>query len=123
MLPFHNVMRHMEQLATALDYAHQRGVIHRDIKPANILVTHDDRLLLTDFAVTKVISEEVAARIRRFTVGTLDYLSPEQVMGKEVDKRSDLYSPGAVLYHMVTGSAPFRGEPLMAVAKKHLQQP
>ena len=123
MLPFPNVMHHMEQLATALDYAHQRGVIHRDIKPANILVTHDDRLVLTDFAVTKVISEEVAARVRRFTVGMLDYLSPEQVMGKEVDKRSDLYSLGAVLYHMVTGSAPFRGESLMEVAKKHLQEP
>jgi len=122
MLPFPKVMHYMEQLATALDYAHQRGVVHRDIKPANILVTHGDRLVLTDFAVTKVISEEVTARIRRFTVGMLDYLSPEQVMGKEVDMRSDLYSLGAVLYHMVTGSAPFRGESLMEVAKKHLQE-
>ncbi|HKF36951.1 MAG TPA: serine/threonine-protein kinase, partial [Ktedonobacteraceae bacterium] len=122
MLPFPKVMHYMEQLATALDYAHQRGVVHRDIKPANILVTHGDRLVLTDFAVTKVISEEVTARIRRFTVGMLDYLSPEQVMGKEVDMRSDLYSLGAVLYHMVTGSAPFRGESLLEVAKKHLQE-
>src|SRR5260370_28517808 len=113
MLPFHNVMRHMEQLATALDYAHQRGVIHRDIKPANILVTHDDRLVLTDFAVTKVISEGAAARIRRFTVGILHYLSPEQVIAKEVATRSDLYSLGALLYHTVTGSTPFPGESLM----------
>jgi len=122
-LPLAKAANYLDQMAAALDVAHEHKVIHRDIKPANILVTHDDRLVLTDFAVTKVISEEVAARIRRFTVGMLDYLSPEQVMGKEVDKRSDLYSLGAVLYHMVTGSAPFQGESLMEVAKKHLQEP
>ena len=123
MLPFPKIMHYMEQLATALDYAHQHGMIHRDIKPANILITHDDRLVLTDFALTKAMSEDTATRIRQFTVGMLDYLSPEQVMGKEVDKSSDLYSLGAVLYHMVAGSAPFRGESLMEVAKKHLQAP
>ena len=123
LLPFPKVVHYLDQLAAALDYAHERGVLHQDIKPANILVTADDRLLLADFALSKVMTEEQAVQVRQFSVGVLDYQSPEQVVGKEAEVRSDLYSLGAVLYHMVTGTAPFQGESLMAVAKKHLQAP
>jgi serine/threonine protein kinase len=113
---------YLDQLAGALDYAHEHEVLHLDIKPSNILVTLDDKLLITDFALTKTMTERQAARIRQFKVGMLDYMAPEQVMGKEAGEKADLYSLGAVLYRMVTGSAPFQGESLVEVAKKHLQE-
>ncbi len=120
-LPLPKVADYLDQLAGALDYAHEQGVFHLGIKPSNILVTVNDKLLLTDFALSKTMSERQAARIRQFKVGALDYMAPEQVIGKEAGEKADLYSLGAVLYHMVTGSAPFQGESLVEVAKKHLQ--
>jgi len=122
-LPFPRIVNYLDQLATALDFAHEHGVLHRDVKPANILVTADDKLFLTDFALSKVMAEEQVTQVRQFRVGMLDYQSPEQVIGKEVDETADLYSLGAVLYHMVTGTAPFQGASLMEVAKQHLQSP
>ena len=113
---------YLDQLAAALDYAHEQGVLHLDIKPSNILVTIHDKLLFTDFALTKTMTERQAARIRQFKVGMLDYMAPELVMGKEPGEKADLYSLGAVLYHMVTGSVPFQGESMVEVAKKHLQE-
>jgi serine/threonine protein kinase len=123
MLPFPKVLNYLDQLATALDYAHEHGVLHRDLKPANILVTTDDNLLLTDFALSKVMLEESMAHVRQFRVGMLDYMAPELLMGKEVDERADLYSLGAILYRMVTGTAPFHRDRLTEVAKQHLQAP
>ncbi len=123
MLPFPKVLNYLNQLATALDYAHEHGVLHRDLKPANILVATGDNLLLTDFALSKVMLEESMAQVRQFRIGMLDYMAPELLMGKEVDERADLYSLGAILYRMVTGTAPFQGELLTEVAKQHLQAP
>jgi serine/threonine protein kinase len=123
MLPFPIVLNYLDQLATAIDYAHERGVLHRDLKPANILVTTHGNLLLTDFALSKVMSEESMAQVRQFRVGMLDYMSPELIMGKEVDEGADLYALGAILYRMVTGTVPFQGELLTEVAKQHLQAP
>src|SRR6266702_2444729 len=122
-LSLQEIADYLDQLADALDYAHEHGVLHLDIKPSNILVTVDDTLLFTDFALTKTMTERQAARIRQFKVGMLDYMAPEQVMGKEPGEKADLYSLGAVLYHLVTGSAPFQGETMVEVAKKHLQEP
>jgi serine/threonine protein kinase len=122
-LPLPKVADYLDQLAGALDYAHEHGVLHLDIKPSNILVTVDDKLLFTDFALSKTMTERQAARIRQFKMGMLDYTAPEQVIGKEAGEKADLYSLGAVLYHMVTGSAPFQGESLVEVAKKQLQNP
>ncbi len=121
-LPLPQVAGYLDQLAGALDYAHEHGVLHLDIKPSNILVTSDDKLLVTDFALTKTMTERQAARIRQFKVGMLDYMAPEQVIGKKAGEKADLYSLGAVLYHLVTGTAPFHGESLVEVAKKHLQE-
>ncbi len=121
MLSLPEIADYLDQLAGALDYAHEHNVLHLDIKPSNILISQDETLLLTDFALTKAMTERQAARIRQFKVGMLDYLSPEQVMGKESGEKADLYSLGAVLYHMVTGSTPFQGETMVEVAKKQLQ--
>ncbi len=121
-LPLPKVADYLDQLAGALDYAHEHGVLHLDIKPSNILVTSDDQLLFTDFALTKTMTERQAARIRQFKAGMLDYIAPEQVIGKEAGEKADLYSLGAVLYHLVTGSAPFHGKSLVEVAKQHLQE-
>ncbi len=123
MLPFPKVQNYLDELAIAIDYAHEQGMLHRDLKPANVLVTTHDNLLLTDFALSKVMSEESMAQVRQFRVGMLDYMAPELIMGKEVDEGADLYSLGAILYHMITGTAPFQGESLTEVAKQHLQAP
>src|SRR5215469_4597294 len=118
------VVNYLEQLAAALDFAHSRGVIHRDIKPANILLTPEGRLLLTDFGLVKVISEGQGAQARLTgagaPVGTPDYMSPEQVMGIEVDGRADQYSLGIILYQMLTGTTPFQGETPMQIAAQQL---
>jgi hypothetical protein len=115
---------YLDQVAAALDFAHAQGVIHRDIKPANILLTPEGRLLLTDFGLVKVIADGQAAQTRLTgegaPVGTPDYMSPEQVMGDEVDGRADLYSLGVILYQMVTGSTPFQGETPMQIAAQQL---
>ncbi len=126
-LPLANVVNYLEQMAAALDFAHEHGVIHRDIKPANILMTPEGRLLLTDFGLVKIIAEGRVPQIRLTgagaPVGTPDYMAPEQVIGDEIDARADLYSLGVVLYQMVTGTTPFQGETPMQIAAQHLQIP
>jgi serine/threonine protein kinase len=121
------IVNYLDQIAAALDCAHDHGVIHRDIKPANILMTPEGRLLLTDFGLVKIIDEGRAPQIRLTgagaPVGTPDYMAPEQVIGEEIDARADLYSLGVVLYQMVTGTTPFQGETPMQIAAQHLQIP
>jgi serine/threonine protein kinase len=118
------IVNYLEQLAAALDFAHARGVIHRDIKPANILLTPEGRLLLTDFGLVKILAEGQGTQARLTgagaPVGTPDYMSPEQVMGAEVDGRADQYSLGIILYQMVTGTTPFQGETPMQIAAQQL---
>ena len=118
------VINYLEQLAAALDFAHSRGVVHRDIKPANILLTQEGRLLLTDFGLVKIVNEEALAQVRLTgagaPVGTPDYMSPEQVMGHEVDGRADLYSLGIILFQMLTATTPFQGETPMQIAAQQL---
>jgi serine/threonine protein kinase len=126
-LTFPKIVKYLEQMANALDFAHARGVIHRDIKPANILLTPEERLLLTDFGLVKILSDGQGAQIRLTgagaPVGTPDYMSPEQVMGIEVDGRADQYSLGVILYQMVTGTTPFQGETPMQIAAQQLHTP
>ena len=123
-LPLPKIVNYLDQMAAALDIAHQRGVIHRDVKPANILKTPEGRLLLTDFGLVKIVTEGHTAHNRLTGVGvpmgTPDYMAPEQVMGSEIDGRADLYSLGVILYQMVTGSVPFKGDMPMQVVLQHL---
>ncbi len=124
LLTFPKTVNYLEQMASALDFAHTRGVIHRDIKPANILLTPEGRLLLTDFGLVKILSDGQGTQTRLTgagaPVGTPDYMSPEQVMGTEVDGRADQYSLGIILYQMVTGTTPFQGETPMQIAAQQL---
>ena len=108
-LPPQRAAHIVEQVAAALDYAHQRGFVHRDIKPANIFVGEGDRVTLTDFGIAKAASETEHLTRTGTLMGTPEYMSPEQAEGGTVDHRTDLYALGIVLYQMLLGHVPFRG--------------
>lgn len=119
-LPVREAVTVAMQLAKALDYAHKRGVVHRDIKPGNIMRDAATRAIkVTDFGIAHVESPGNESHTRAGDIiGTPQYMSPEQARGEKLDGRSDLFSVGIVLYQMVTGTRPFRGENLVAVATK-----
>ncbi len=110
------------QIADALAHAHNRGVVHRDIKPGNILLDCEGRPVVTDFGIAK-IGEGTGLTATGASIGTPEYMSPEQAEDNPVDGRSDIYSLGAVLYHMVCGQAPFTGTTPLVLAKKHVEEP
>ena len=113
--------RIVEQVLTALEYSHRAGVVHRDIKPGNIMVTSSGQVKVMDFGIARAISDSSATIAETSAiVGTAQYFSPEQARGETVDARSDLYSTGIVLFELLTGRAPFRGENPVAVAYQHV---
>ncbi|MCE5241653.1 MAG: protein kinase [Syntrophobacteraceae bacterium] len=107
------------QVAEALDYAHSRGIVHRDVKPSNLLMRTDGLIKITDFGIAHIEDPAVTKQTQAGEIlGTPAYMSPEQVMGKEVDGRSDLFSLGVILYEMSTGQKPFRGPTLTSILRE-----
>ena len=103
-------LKMVRDLLSALDYAHRQGIVHRDIKPANLLIEPGGRVKLTDFGVARMQDSGDATRTQGTMVGTLKYMSPEQVQGQKIDSRADLFSVGVVLYQLLTDKRPFDGE-------------
>jgi serine/threonine-protein kinase len=124
-LPIEDVRRILAEVADALAYAHQRGVVHRDIKPDNILLDDDNGALVTDFGIARAIIEGSDSRLTAtgMAIGTPAYMSPEQSAGdREIDGRSDLYSLGVVAYQMLAGELPFQASSTPAMLVKHLSE-
>lgn len=115
-----DAVRLFRQLASALDYAHKRGVIHRDMKPGNVLVDDQGNAFLTDFGIAKSLESETNLTGTGGVVGTPTYMSPEQGLGEPLDGRSDIYALGVILFEMLTGRAPFTADNPMAVMLKHI---
>ena len=115
-LPLSTALLLTEELAEALDHAHGQGVVHRDMKPANILVTPEGHAKIADFGIAKLNLANLTLPGR--ALGTPAYMSPEQLEGEQVDRRSDLFSLGAILYRMVTGYGPFQGNSATTVCFK-----
>src|SRR5919205_2462500 len=119
------VVRIMGELCEALEFAHNAGIIHRDIKPANVMIDAQGRTKLTDFGVARVQDNDKTSveRTQAGTmVGTPAYMSPEQITGGTIDKRTDVFSAGIILYQFLTGEKPFTGSGAWTIAKKIIQE-
>jgi serine/threonine-protein kinase len=124
-LPLDDAVAIGGQVAAALNYAHERGIVHRDIKPANILL-HDGQAMVADFGIAKAVTVAGGQALTStgLSIGTPLYMSPEQIDGaKALDGRADVYSLGCVLYHMLVGEVPFTGPSSAAIMARHAVDP
>ncbi len=119
-LPVVEAVAYAIEIARALGAAHDRSIVHRDIKPQNVLIDAEGSAKVTDFGIARSLTDTGLTADGR-VLGTTDYVSPEQALGHAVTGQSDLYSLGIVLYEMLTGEVPFRGESQIAVAMKHVR--
>jgi serine/threonine protein kinase len=123
-LPIGEAVAYAIEIARALEAAHDRNIVHRDVKPQNVLIDEEGSAKVTDFGIARSLDdEEEALTADGRVLGTTDYVSPEQALGHPVTGQSDLYSLGIVLFEMLTGDVPYRGENQVAVAMKHVREP
>jgi serine/threonine protein kinase len=120
-LPIAEAVAYAIEIARALGAAHARHIVHRDVKPQNVLIDEEGSAKVTDFGIARTLDEEGLTADGR-VLGTTDYVSPEQALGQHVTGQSDLYSLGIVLYEMLTGEVPFKGDSQVAVAMKHVRE-
>lgn len=119
-LPEKQAIEYALQICSALSSAHKNGIIHRDIKPQNILVNENDVAKITDFGIAKSVSSHAESDSQ--VIGSVYYVSPEQAKGEKLDQRTDIYSFGIMLYEMLTGELPYKGEKSISVALKHINE-
>ncbi|MET0726499.1 MAG: Stk1 family PASTA domain-containing Ser/Thr kinase [Leifsonia sp.] len=116
-------VRILDGVLTALEYSHRAGVVHRDIKPGNVMITTTGQVKVMDFGIARAISDSSTTVAQTTAIlGTASYFSPEQAKGELVDARTDLYSAGVVLFELLTGRPPFRGDTPVAVAYQHVSE-
>jgi len=120
-LPVSEAVAYAIEIARALGAAHARHIVHRDVKPQNVLIDEEGAAKVTDFGIARTLEEDGLTADGR-VLGTTDYVSPEQALGQHVNGQSDLYSLGVVLYEMLTGEVPFKGENQVGVAMKHVRE-
>jgi eukaryotic-like serine/threonine-protein kinase len=121
-LPVRDALLLALQMARALSFAHDRGLIHRDVKPQNVLLNEDGQAKMTDFGIARSVDVE-GVTVTGTVLGTSEYIAPEQARGQRVDALTDVYSLGVVLYELLIGDVPFRGENFVAIALRHVNEP
>lgn len=121
-LPLEETLRIVKESASALAYAHRRGMIHRDVKPANLMIDQDNRLVLTDFGIAKMLNSKQLT-VSGGMIGTPAYMSPEQGLGEPGDERSDIYSLGVIMYQLLVGALPYDAETALGVILMHVNDP
>ena len=120
-IPIETIVHIAKQIAAGLSHAHQNGIIHRDIKPQNILMDENLTCKITDFGIARAYGDTTLTQTNQM-LGTVYYLSPEQARGNVATAQSDIYSLGILIFEMITGQIPFKGESAVAIALKHLQE-
>lgn len=122
-LPTAQIAGLLDQIASALDYAHRRAIVHRDLKPQNVLLDQEGNAFLTDFGIAKLLIETSSLTQSGIAMGTPVYMSPEQWRGQDIDSRADIYALGVMLYEMLSGKAPFTGDTPYSIMHKHFYEP
>jgi len=124
-IPWDEAVRMLLPISRALGYAHKQGIIHRDVKPSNVLLTESGDPMLSDFGIAKMFGDEETIDLTAtgMTIGTPEYMAPEQTISKTVDQRADIYALGVVLYEMVTGRKPYQADTPLGVLFKHANEP
>ncbi len=121
-LPLDEVLRVLDQIAPALDYAHRRSIIHRDLKPQNVLMDDEGNAYLMDFGIAKMVQDKTNLTVTGMMMGTPAYMSPEQWNSTSVDSRADIYALGVILYEMLSGALPFDGDTPFRLMHQHVYE-